>query len=85
MNVSELSPPEIADLINTAFLHDRGDSDQNIKDAERTVLADYLGCNEDVRQEVLAAWQELLSEEPEIDLDEAEYWLDVEFVEPCLE
>lgn len=62
MNPSELSPPEIADLINIAFLHDRGDTDTNISEEERTALADYLGCNEDVRQEVLAAWQELLSD-----------------------
>ncbi|RJF75568.1 hypothetical protein D3875_00530 [Deinococcus cavernae] len=85
MNPAELSSPEIADLINTAFLHVRGDSDTNISDEERTALADYLGCNEDVRQEVLAAWQEVLSEEPEINVDEAEYWLDVEFIEPCPE
>lgn len=85
MQPSERSPVEIADLLNRAFLHDRGDSEENITGEERVALADFLGCHEDVRQEVLAAWQELLSEQPEIDVDEAEYWLDVEFVEPCPE
>lgn len=85
MQPSELSSVEIADLLNTAFLHDRGDAEDNITDDERTALADYLGCNEEARQEVLAAWRELLNEEPEIDVNDAEYWLDVEFASPCPE
>lgn len=49
----------------------------------RQRLADYLGCHEDVRAAAWDAWADLLDDAPEVDPDAAEYWLDVEFVEPC--
>ena len=45
-------------------------------------LADYLGCHEDVRAAAFAVWCQELDGVTE---DEAAYWLDVEFVEPCPE
>jgi hypothetical protein len=49
----------------------------------RMDMADFLGCHRDVQAEAWAAWQELLAESGDVDADEAEYWLDVEFIEPC--
>ncbi|WP_420594274.1 hypothetical protein [Deinococcus sp.] len=50
--------------------------------AERTALADFLGCHEEVRAAAFEAWcTELVG----VSEDEASYWMDVEFVEPCPE
>ena len=57
-------------------------SDDAPATAERAALADYLGCNEEARGAAWAAWSAELNS---TDWDEAEYWLDVEFVEPCPE
>lgn len=46
-------------------------------------LADLLGCHPDVQAEAWAAWQELMDEGGDVDEDEAEYWLHIEFIEPC--
>ncbi len=48
-------------------------------------LADFLVCHPDVQAEAWAAWQEIIVEGGDIDEDEAQYWLDVEFAEPCPE
>ncbi|MFK7601913.1 hypothetical protein ACI3L1_06840 [Deinococcus sp. SM5_A1] len=52
------------------------------RDEECIALADYLGCHEEARAAAWAAWTAELNP---LDWDGAEYWLDVEFVEPCLE
>ncbi|MFB9992504.1 hypothetical protein ACFFLM_11050 [Deinococcus oregonensis] len=44
-------------------------------------LADFLGCQLHVQAEAWAAWQEFTAEGGDIEENEAEYWLDVEF--PC--
>lgn len=82
MNPASLTPAEIADQLARMYAADHGDSDDRPTPEERTALADYLGCHEEIRAEAWAAWAAELSP---ADWDEAEYWLDVEFVEPCPE
>ncbi len=50
----------------------------------RADLADRIGCDEDLRAEAWAAWRDELIADGR-SLEEAEYWLDVEFVQPCPE
>ncbi len=64
------------------FDADHGQSDDIPTAAERAALADYLGCHEEVRA---AAWLAWTAELNPLDWDQAEYWLDVEFIEPCPE
>lgn len=84
MDVRDLTAVEIADLLDAAWRADQGE-DAGGPDVEvRSALADRLGCNEDLRAEAWAAWRdELIAEGRSV--DEAEYWLDVEFVQPCPE
>ncbi|MFC5849566.1 hypothetical protein [Deinococcus petrolearius] len=65
MRPADLTPVEIADLLTEAYSQDRR-GHGSLKLDTRTALADYLGCDEDVRAE-----------------EAAEYWLDVEFIQPC--
>ncbi|UQN06677.1 hypothetical protein [Deinococcus sp. QL22] len=48
-------------------------------------LADSLAYHPDLQTEAWAAWQELMGDGSAVAEDEAQYWLDVEFVEPCPE
>ncbi|CAM4295406.1 hypothetical protein [Deinococcus marmoris] len=82
MRLPESTPTELANLLARAYAADHGNGDDGPSAAERTALADYLGCHKDVRAAALAVWCEELDGVTE---NEAEYWLDVEFVEPCHE
>lgn len=84
MNVRDLTPVEIADLLDAAWRADQGQPLDDPDPLTRAALADRLGCDEDLRAEAWAAWRdELLADRCSV--DEAEYWLDVEFVQPCPE
>lgn len=82
MRLSELTPTELADLLARAYAADHGEPGDALSAAERTALADYLGCHEDVRAAAFAVWCQELDGVTE---DEAAYWLDVEFIQPCPE
>lgn len=84
MNVRDLTPIEIADLLYAAWLADRGNGADGSDETTRAALADRLGCDEDLRAEAWAAWQDELIADGR-NVDEAEYWLDAEFVQPCPE
>jgi len=84
MNVRDLTPVEIADLLDAAWLADLAEGVDGPDAQTRAALADRLGCDEDLRAEAWAAWRdELIADRRSV--DEAEYWLDVEFVQPCPE
>ncbi|MBB5362037.1 hypothetical protein [Deinococcus humi] len=82
MRPADLTPDEIADQLARMYDADQGDSDDLSSAQERTALADYLGCHEDTRAAAWAAWSVELNP---ADWDTAQYWLDVEFIEPCPE
>ena len=82
MRLPELTPTELADLLARAYAADHDEAGDALGAAERMALADYLGCHEDVRAAAFAVWCQELDGVTE---DEAAYWLDVEFVEPCPE
>lgn len=84
MRPVELTPVEIADLLDAVYRHDRGGDGIGLLLEERTVLADYLGCHEDVKATVWEAWQQELDSRGE-DRGDAQSWLNVEFMEPCRE
>ena len=84
VDVRVLTAIEIADLLNEAWLADLGSGAGGPDEATRAALADRLGCDEDLRAEAWAAWRdELITDGRSV--DEAEYWLDVVFVQPCPE
>lgn len=83
MHPAELSHDQIADLLDAAFRQDQGAADEGPDPAARRALADYLGCHEEARDEAWERWRRRLAEDPGVNLGDAEYWLDVEFVEPC--
>ena len=82
MRPADLTPTELADLLARAHAADHGEPGDALPPDERLALADYLGCHEEIRAEAWAAWVVDLNP---ADWDAAEYWLDVEFVEPCPE
>lgn len=82
MRPAALTPVEIADQLARMFDADHGQQGDIPSPAERTALADYLGCHEEARAAAWAAW---CAELNSLDWDQAEYWLDVEFIEPCPE
>ncbi|CAM3160165.1 TerB family tellurite resistance protein [Deinococcus saxicola] len=75
MRPADLTSVEIADRLARVYNADLGQSDDIPSPAERTTLADYLGCHEEARA---AAWAAELNP---LDWDQADYWLDVEFIE----
>ncbi|WP_019011624.1 hypothetical protein [Deinococcus aquatilis] len=83
MHPRDLTAVELADLLDAAYRQDRGLTREGPDPEVRMELADLLGCHPDVQAEAWAAWQELMDEGGDIDEDEAEYWLHVEFIEPC--
>ncbi|WP_221091180.1 hypothetical protein [Deinococcus aquaedulcis] len=84
MHPAALSPVELADLLDLAYRADQG-QDVDAPSAEtRQALADYLGCHEEARESAWTVWRQALREAGE-DTGDAEYWLDVEFIEPCHE
>ncbi|CAM3440374.1 TerB family tellurite resistance protein [Deinococcus saxicola] len=82
MRLPDLTLIELADLLARAYTADHGEGDDAPSAAERTALADDLGCHEDVRAAAFAVW---CTELDDVTDDEAAYWLDVEFIEPCHE
>ena len=84
MDVRSLTPVEIADLLDAAYRADQGEDVDAPDPFTRADLADRLGCNEDLREEAWIAWRYELGVEGR-SVDDAEYWLDVEFVQPCPE
>ncbi|QLG13318.1 hypothetical protein HLB42_20540 (plasmid) [Deinococcus sp. D7000] len=79
---ADLTSAEIADLLSRMYEADCGDADDASSQEQRTGLADYLGCHEEARA---SAWEAWCAELNPADWDAAEYWLDVEFIEPCPE
>ncbi|SMB91201.1 hypothetical protein [Deinococcus hopiensis] len=84
MRPADLTPVEIADQLHAAYQEDRRLAPAGPDEEERLALADYLGCHEEARAEAWEAWHTVLELEGH-DVGDAEYWLDVEFVEPCPE
>lgn len=84
MHRADLTPTELADILHRAYLTDLGDDVDAPGPSLRASLADYLGCHPAVRTAAWEAWQESL-DDAGINPDDAEYWLDVEFIEPCPE
>lgn len=82
MRLPELTPTELADLLARTYAADHGEGDDAPTPQERTALADFLGCHDDARDAAFAVWCLELNGVTE---EEAEYWLDVEFSEPCHE
>ena len=82
MRPQDLTPNELAEVLHRAYLQDLGEDVDEVGAGTRQDLADYLGCHEEARAAAWDAWSDLLDDHPEIDVDAAEYWLDVEFVEP---
>ncbi|MFB9991205.1 hypothetical protein ACFFLM_04310 [Deinococcus oregonensis] len=80
MHPRDLTAVELADLLDAAYRQDRSLSREGPDLVTRVELADFLGCHPEVQAEAWSAWQEILEAEDE---DEAQYWLDVEFVEAC--
>ncbi|GAA5437712.1 hypothetical protein M8445_17180 (plasmid) [Deinococcus aquaticus] len=63
---------------------DQGE-DANALDLDvRVALADRLSCDKNLRAEAWAAWRDDRFAHGS-NVNEAEYWLDVEFVQPCPE
>ena len=85
MHPRDLTPVELADLLDAAYRQDRGLTRDGPALELRSELADYLGCHPDVQAQAWEAWQELMADGGDVEEKEAEYWLDVEFVEPCPE
>ncbi|UQN06256.1 hypothetical protein [Deinococcus sp. QL22] len=84
MHPPDLTPVEIADLLDAAYRQDRGLTHDGPDLTVRLELADYLGCHPEVQSETWNVWQELMGdEEGDVLEDDAAFWLDVEFVEPC--
>ncbi|MDV6376012.1 hypothetical protein [Deinococcus arenicola] len=82
MRLADLTPTEIVDQLARMHAADHGHSDDSPSPAEHTALADSLGCHAEARA---AAWVAWCAELSPLDWDQAEYWLDVEFIEPCPE
>lgn len=82
MRFADLTPIETADLLARMYTADHGNQEDPPSPQQRTELADYLGCHEEARASAWEAWAVELNP---IDWDTAQYWLDVEFVEPCPE
>ncbi|MFB9990482.1 hypothetical protein ACFFLM_00550 [Deinococcus oregonensis] len=85
MHQRDLTPVELADLLDAAYRQDRGLGGEGLGLPERVELADFLGCHPDVQAKAWLAWQELIAEGGDMEEGEPQYWLDVEFVEPCPE
>ncbi|CAM3517160.1 TerB family tellurite resistance protein [Deinococcus saxicola] len=82
MRPADLTSTEIADLLSQMYVADHGHPDDAPGQQQRTELADYLGCHDEARASAWEAWSAELNP---ADWDTAEYWLDVEFIEPCPE
>ncbi|SMB81666.1 hypothetical protein [Deinococcus hopiensis] len=83
MRPADLTPTEMAELLDAAYRDDRGLEGEGLEPEDRQALAAYLGSHEDARAAAWEVWQELFPDEPEYAVSaDIEYWLDVEFIEP---
>ncbi|GGK99570.1 hypothetical protein [Deinococcus radiotolerans] len=80
MRPADLTAAEMADVLTVLYLVDRGEEVEAVDGAVRATLADHLRRHDGVRDDVWAAWQDVLRDAGE-DLGAAEYWLDVEFID----
>ena len=81
MHPRDLTPVEIADLLDAAYREDRGLGDGGPDTATRLELASYLGGHPEVEAQAWEVWQALIAFEDEVDEDDAQFWLHVDFVE----
>ncbi|MFC4638534.1 hypothetical protein [Deinococcus hohokamensis] len=84
MRPADLTTPELVDLLDCIYRAHLDATDDSPGQDERAALADYLGCHPEVRDAVWEAWSAELTDAGQM-LGDAEYWLDVEFIEPCHE
>lgn len=82
MRPADLTPVELAALLAQMDTADHGGQNDAPSPQQRTELADSLGCPEEARA---SAWEAWAAELNPADWDAAEYWLDVEFTQPCPE
>ncbi|MBX8466459.1 hypothetical protein BXU09_17715 [Deinococcus sp. LM3] len=75
---------ELADLLDATWSVDQGGAVSGPDQESRTHLADRPGCDEDLRAEAWVAWRDDLIADGR-SVDDAMYWLDVAFVQPCPE
>ncbi|UQN10125.1 hypothetical protein [Deinococcus sp. QL22] len=85
MHPRDLTPAELADLLDDAYREDRGLGTAGLEAKVRLELADHLGCHPELQAQVWEVWQEMLILEGDVEEGDALFWLDVEFVEPCPE
>lgn len=78
---AELTPAQHAHLLHESYLEDRGLGTTGPDPVTRQELADYLGCHEAVSAAAWEEWRFLMLLET-VDVFDAAYWYDVEFVEP---
>jgi hypothetical protein len=76
----DLTSSHIAELLDAAYRQDRRLPSEGVGWTKRGTLANYLGCHPEALTKAWAAWQEILAEGGDVDEDEAQYWLNVEFV-----
>lgn len=79
--VRDLTVIEIAELLHEAYLEDRGLGATGPDPVTRQELADLIGCHPELRDAVWDEWRWLMVLETVVE-DDAEYWLDAEFVHP---
>lgn len=82
MHPSEMSPAEIVEVLHHAYEADIGLTIDAPAAQDRAVLADFLGCHPEIKETVWTLWRQALQGKG-IAPDDAEYWLDREFTEPC--
>lgn len=82
MRPADLTSFQIAEQLAWLYAADQGQPSDAPGMLPRVVLADHLGCHEEVRAQAWAVWAARLNP---LDWDAAEYWLDVDFPEPCPE
>lgn len=81
MNPSDLTAVEIADLLDAAYREDRGLGNDGPDAETRLELARHLGGHPEVEAQAWEVWQALIAFEDEVDEDDAQFWLHVDFVE----
>lgn len=79
--VAALTAAQHAHLLHEAYLEDRRLGDTGPDPITRQELVDYLGCHLERREQAWEEWLVLMQFEV-VDLLDAAFWYDVEFVEP---
>ncbi len=73
MSPDDLTLPEVIDVLHRAYLQDRGRVVEPVEPGLRRAFAEYFRGDDDAQEYVLDMWTD---EHPEIDLDEADAWLE---------